>query len=183
MEKNLEMVNHPSHYQSETGLEVIDVIEAFTFDLRGIEGFDTGNVIKYICRWKEKGGLTDLNKAKWYLEHLIAHVELLEKENEQMKIEPAKEQNTHIGPLFITFDTDFEAKHALGGLLHLVSVYGVANVGDLCEYTDLLEYKPVYEDYGWVSLEGATINQEGTRYVLRLPKAILLTKNNKKEND
>lgn len=45
-----EMVNHPDHYQSETGLEVIDVIEAFTFDLRGIEAFNTGNIIKYICR-------------------------------------------------------------------------------------------------------------------------------------
>ena len=31
------MVDHPSHYQSETGLEAIDVIEAFTFDLKGVE--------------------------------------------------------------------------------------------------------------------------------------------------
>ena len=76
-----DMVSHPPHYQSETGLEVIDVIEAFTFDLKGIEGFDTGNVIKYICRWKQKNGVEDLKKAKWYLEHLINHVELLEKEN------------------------------------------------------------------------------------------------------
>lgn len=29
------LVSHPAHYQSETGLEVIDVIEAFTFDLKG----------------------------------------------------------------------------------------------------------------------------------------------------
>ncbi len=42
------MVSHPAHYQSETGLEVIDVIEAFTFDLKGIEAVDTGNVLKYI---------------------------------------------------------------------------------------------------------------------------------------
>ena len=35
------MVSHPAHYQSETGLEVIDVIEAFTFDLKGIEATDT----------------------------------------------------------------------------------------------------------------------------------------------
>lgn len=41
------MVSHPAHYQSETGLEVIDVIEAFTFDLKGIEATDTGNIIKY----------------------------------------------------------------------------------------------------------------------------------------
>ena len=75
------MVSHPPHYQSETGLEVIDVIEAFTFDLKGIEATDTGNILKYMCRWKSKNGLQDLKKAKWYLTHLIEHVELLEKEN------------------------------------------------------------------------------------------------------
>ena len=77
----VDMVSHPPHYQSETGLGVIDVIEAFTFDLKGIEATDTGNIIKYICRWKQKNGVEDLRKAKWYLEHLINHVELLEKEN------------------------------------------------------------------------------------------------------
>lgn len=69
------MVEHPSHYISETGLETIDVIEAFTFDLKGIEATDTGNIIKYICRWKQKNGLQDLKKAMWYLNHLINHVE------------------------------------------------------------------------------------------------------------
>ena len=81
MEQNDIMVNHPPHYMSKTGLEVIDVIEAFTFDLKGIEATDTGNIIKYICRWNSKNGLQDLKKAKWYLEHLIKHVENLEKEN------------------------------------------------------------------------------------------------------
>ena len=77
-----EAVNHPDHYQAETGMEVIDVMEAFTFDLKGIEAVDTSNVIKYICRWKKKNGLQDLKKARWYLEHLINHVEKMEKENE-----------------------------------------------------------------------------------------------------
>lgn len=75
------MVSHLAHYQSETGLEVIDVIEAFTFDLKGIEATDTGNVLKYMCRWKNKNGIQDLEKARWYLEHLIDHVKLLEEEN------------------------------------------------------------------------------------------------------
>ena len=75
-------VNHPNHYKSETGLEAIDVIEAFTSDLKGIEATDTGNIIKYICRWKRKNGLQDLKKAQWYLNHLINHVEKMEKENE-----------------------------------------------------------------------------------------------------
>lgn len=75
-------VNHPQHYISETGLETIDVIEAFTFDLQGIEAVCTGNVLKYICRWKHKNGVQDLEKAQWYLERLIDHVKTLEKENE-----------------------------------------------------------------------------------------------------
>lgn len=69
------MVDHPGHYQSNTGIEVIDVIEAFTEGLEGIEATDTGNVIKYILRWKKKNGLQDLKKCKWYLEHLINHIE------------------------------------------------------------------------------------------------------------
>ena len=77
-----DMVNHPKHYISETGLETIDVIEAFTFDLKGIEATDTGNIIKYISRWKKKNGLQDLEKAQWYLNHLINHVRQLEEENE-----------------------------------------------------------------------------------------------------
>lgn len=76
-----EMVSHPSHYQSANGLEVIDVIEAFTADLKGIEAVDTGNVIKYICRWKQKNGIQDLKKAMWYLTNLINHVENKEKES------------------------------------------------------------------------------------------------------
>lgn len=73
-----DMVNHPPHYQSEDGLEVIEVIEAFTKDLKGIEAYDTGNVIKYICRWNKKNGLEDLEKAKWYLEDLIDAVKTKE---------------------------------------------------------------------------------------------------------
>lgn len=78
-----DLVNHPDHYISKTGLETIDVIEAFTFDLKGIEATDTGNILKYICRWKGKNGLQDLKKAQWYLNHLINHVENTKKENEQ----------------------------------------------------------------------------------------------------
>ena len=72
------MVSHPTHYQSKSGLEVIDVIEAFTSELKGIEATDTGNIIKYACRWKQKNGIQDLKKIMWYTQHLI---EYLEKEN------------------------------------------------------------------------------------------------------
>lgn len=73
-------VNHPAHYKTKNGIETIQVIEAFTDGLMGVEATDTGNVIKYICRWKKKNGLEDLKKAQWYLNHLINHVE---KENEE----------------------------------------------------------------------------------------------------
>ena len=69
-----EMVNHPAHYKSEKGIEVIDVMEAFTEGLSSIEAVDTSMVIKYICRWKQKGGIEDLQKAEWYLNHLINHI-------------------------------------------------------------------------------------------------------------
>lgn len=75
------MVSHPDHYQSETGLEVIEAIEAFTFDLKGIEAVDTGNIIKYACHWKKKNGIQDLEKIMWYTQHLIDHLKNLEKEN------------------------------------------------------------------------------------------------------
>lgn len=77
-----ETVNHPDHYQSETGLETIDIIGAVTFDLKGVEAFDIGNAIKYLCRFTKKNGLEDLKKAAWYLNHAINHIEKLEKENE-----------------------------------------------------------------------------------------------------
>lgn len=74
-----DMVNHPAHYKATNGLEVIDVIEAFTAKLTGIQATDTGNILKYICRWHEKNGLEDLKKAQWYINHLI---NVIEKENE-----------------------------------------------------------------------------------------------------
>lgn len=74
-ESDDEAVSHPKHYQSKNGLEVIDVVEAFTDGLEGIEATDTGNIIKYACRWKEKNGVQDLKKIMWYAQHLIEHME------------------------------------------------------------------------------------------------------------
>lgn len=72
-----ETVNHPPHYQSKSGIETIDVIEAFCDGLEGIEAFCTGNALKYLCRWKSKNGIEDLRKAEWYLKRLISHMELV----------------------------------------------------------------------------------------------------------
>lgn len=67
------MVSHPAHYLK-GGMETIDVIKAFTAGLEGIEAYATGNVIKYICRWKDKGGKQDLEKVMWYTQYMIDHI-------------------------------------------------------------------------------------------------------------
>ena len=82
-ESDDKMVSHPQHYQSPSGLEVIDVIEAFTSELKGIEATDTGNIIKYACRWKHINGVQDLKKIMWYTQHLIDHLENNVKENQE----------------------------------------------------------------------------------------------------
>lgn len=74
-ESNDKMVSHPSHYQGKGGIETIDVIEAFTDDLRGIEAVDTANILKYACRWKQKNGVQDVKKIIWYATHLLEHLE------------------------------------------------------------------------------------------------------------
>lgn len=93
MDKNLQyeskdkMVSHPDHYQSESGIEVIDVIKAFTANLKGIEATDTGNVIKYACRWDKKGKpIQDIEKVIWYATHLL---------NELKNKEAAKKLSTY----------------------------------------------------------------------------------------
>lgn len=67
-------VTRPSHYTNGK-VECIDAIDAATTGLEGIEAVCTGNVLKYIFRWKLKNGIEDLKKARWYLDRLIAKVE------------------------------------------------------------------------------------------------------------
>ena len=38
-------------------------------------GYLEGNIVKYVSRWKDKGGLDDLKKAQHYLAKLIEVVE------------------------------------------------------------------------------------------------------------
>jgi hypothetical protein len=65
-----EKVNHPSHY-TQGSVECIEALESATSNLTGIDAVCTANAIKYMWRWKQKGGLEDLKKAKWYIERLI----------------------------------------------------------------------------------------------------------------
>ena len=56
----------PLHYAAGPGqLQPFDVIDAWGLN------FYEGNVVKYLRRWKDKGGLEDLTKAQHYLEEAI----------------------------------------------------------------------------------------------------------------
>jgi hypothetical protein len=46
-------------------------IQPFEFIERNGLGYGVGNVIKYLCRYKSKGGIEDLQKASHYLDLLI----------------------------------------------------------------------------------------------------------------
>lgn len=46
-------------------------ISPFEFVERNNLSFGVGNVIKYICRWREKNGIEDLKKARHYIDLLI----------------------------------------------------------------------------------------------------------------
>lgn len=62
-------VDHPAHYHATSSVEVIDAIEAW--DL----GFSLGNAVKYIARAMHKDSpITDLKKARWYLDREIARL-------------------------------------------------------------------------------------------------------------
>lgn len=68
-------VNHPSHYTAGK-VECIDAIFAATTGLTGGRAYSTGAAIKYLWRWSRKGGVEDLKKARWYIDRLIAELEV-----------------------------------------------------------------------------------------------------------
>ena len=59
----------PSYYDGAGGMQPFDVIDAFSLD------FYEGNVVKYIVRWRKKGGVPDLLKARSYLDEIIKRAE------------------------------------------------------------------------------------------------------------
>lgn len=68
-----ENVNHPSHY-TQGGIECIEAIRA-SMPPEGFQDYCKGNVLKYIWRWRDKGGAEDLEKAKVYLQWAIDSAE------------------------------------------------------------------------------------------------------------
>ena len=90
------MVSAPSHYQliPSKNVEVLDVIEAATDGLNGIYATDTGNILKYACRWHKKNGKQDVEKIIYYATHLLRKLEEAE-EAEQRTIDNTIFEVTH----------------------------------------------------------------------------------------
>ena len=53
-----------NHYKTKT-------IQPWDYIAANELGYFEGNVVKYVSRWRNKGGIDDLRKAKHYLEKLI----------------------------------------------------------------------------------------------------------------
>jgi len=74
------IVHSPPHYKSKSGLEAIDVIEAFASG-----NYLRGNALKYLLRAGRKADcIQDLQKAVWYIEREIANQRQLEDEIEKL---------------------------------------------------------------------------------------------------
>lgn len=60
----MDNIKNPPHYAS-SKIEPIDYIIANKLS------YCEGNVVKYITRWRKKGGIEDLQKAKQYIDFII----------------------------------------------------------------------------------------------------------------
>ena len=67
-------VNRPAHYMS-GGIECIDAMQA-AFGAEVVKDFCLCNAFKYLWRHRQKNGVEDLKKARWYLNRLIREMEV-----------------------------------------------------------------------------------------------------------
>lgn len=66
-----EELTNTARYSTNSGKQLFDVLADDLLTDDQYEGFLIGNIYKYIKRHKEKGGITDLEKARVYLDTLI----------------------------------------------------------------------------------------------------------------
>lgn len=69
-------VNRPEHYTS-GGIECIDAMTA-AFGDETVKDFCLCNAFKYLWRHRQKNGVEDLKKARWYLNRLIEEMDVEE---------------------------------------------------------------------------------------------------------
>ena len=142
-------VDHPNHYQSESGLEVIDVIKAFTSELSGEEAFCIGNAIKYVCRYSKKNGVEDLEKAKWYIDRAISvrKTEFPKTPDPTVDVKHYEFSTDNIGRFL--FASREEANKVVKELQSMIHEHGYVTLADLHDMCELAIPSPDYKDVGW----------------------------------
>lgn len=157
-------VDHPSHYRRDTGIEAIDVIEAWGL------GFNLGNVVKYIARAGHKGdAVEDLEKARWYLSREI------ESRGGDAESGPPEEPEAKPVPM------DARLFSTRQGPLELVAADGRVRIslGDARTYLAPKEARAMAEaidgGHGWGNDEGTTAVYDGALWVGVGPRSCTLT--------
>jgi hypothetical protein len=85
MGNNRELLSSSSFARQVGGSHYADyAIQPLEFCVLNNIPFLEGNVIKYICRWRKKNGVQDLEKAKHYIEMLIELEEKYAKSNTKL---------------------------------------------------------------------------------------------------
>ena len=73
---NPDPVNRPAHYTS-GGIKCINAMRA-AFGVEAVKDFCLCNAFKYLWRHRNKNGVEDLKKCRWYLNRLITEMEVEE---------------------------------------------------------------------------------------------------------
>ena len=70
---------NPDYYVG-TRIQVSDFISEFNLN------YFEGNIVKYIVRHRDKNGIEDLKKARWYLDSLIKKEEKAKPDADDLKV-------------------------------------------------------------------------------------------------
>ena len=103
----MDNVNSPAHYQR-GGIETITYLES-TLGKQGFFDYCIGNVLKYVSRWRDKNGIEDLKKARWYLDRVIDTIEKEEDNRDRNKAVSLGERMTKIQELVDGVEVDLDA--------------------------------------------------------------------------
>ena len=162
------MVSNPSHYQTKSGLEAIDVIKAFTEDLTGYEAVATANVLRYILRWKKKNGIQDIEKVIWYATDLLEYLKGLKKPEEIVDIDDLD--------LFLNYEElHFSSSSEMNEVaMQIYSAYQNWGKVTLYHLLSFLHLNPDEDllNYGWDCLDKIVFkcSADNHEYVISMPK-------------
>lgn len=113
-------VNHPAHYEKHNVS-----VEFQPIDIAKQLGFTQGNALKYAVRYKEKNGLEDLRKCKYYLKNSTDFINIY------------KSLNKRVIDAIIDSMEDLEAKKLIMYICSGLSEIAIESVDKLIQKYDL----------------------------------------------